>query len=209
MSSLLPLLINTLVWTALGWTLWAYRPTPRRLRRYRPVRNMALRGHADDFHGPLLVAGTMIGQRQFKYDSLGRLLPASDQDYFWHTGENVARHSFYDLTHQVASRTCHCGFYAYHTNMYHYMRTPRTYIDGLIEGYGRVTVGSKGVPLREGSHRGVDRLVDSASGPPPLPGRETVPDTATRLPSVPAQRCTGNSWRPAGCIAAAAFPTRS
>ena len=61
------ILMDILAWSLLALWWFRLRPNPRRRpKKYRPVLNMVPLG--SDFYGPLLVAGTMIGQRHFRWE---------------------------------------------------------------------------------------------------------------------------------------------
>lgn len=100
------------------------------------------------FGGAPLIAGTLTGVRAFGVRESGWLQPAvTGVPHRYTEGENVAScDTFYGSLgrHQVASQACSCGFYAYHPRA-----LVRTYgnpltISAMVEGYGRVTVGSRG-----------------------------------------------------------------
>jgi hypothetical protein len=112
-----------------------------------------------DFGGKLdvpFVAGSLYGLRAFGIEDDG-LHSVSMRDYLWKPGEMVAScyHTFdywdanyFDAQpkrHQVASGRCRCGFYSYHqvpeAKSYH----PEDGIMGVIEAYGHVTLGNKGM----------------------------------------------------------------
>lgn len=120
-----------------------------------------------DFSDRPLVAGTITGLRSFRVDKYGRLAGVVHKCVF-KPGENLARcrrgvpdeyrytrfngrPSYPDKgegqtstdVHQVGRRGCECGFYAYFdrgANQYHDSGN----VLALIEGYGLVTVGSRG-----------------------------------------------------------------
>lgn len=97
-----------------------------------------------DFSLRPLVAGTINGLRAFEVDRLGRLHAPQHSKYIFKPGENAANCLYESVDHKIANGRCSCGFYAYHdgSNTYH-SRSNGT-IAGMIEGYGTVTVGTKG-----------------------------------------------------------------
>lgn len=97
-----------------------------------------------EFTGPELVVGTVRGYR--RWDVRNGHLKAVSWGTKWTAGVNTAtcRMPFGRLfggTHITAGRGCSCGFYAYfHPKDAFYSGA----VQGVVEGYGRVTLGSKG-----------------------------------------------------------------
>lgn len=60
----------------------------------------------------------------------------------WRPGENVATCLLNPTCDEVAARTCGCGFHAYFDGHNSYMEWFK--VAGIIEGYGLVTVGTRG-----------------------------------------------------------------
>lgn len=96
------------------------------------------------------VARTITGIRSFRVNA-GLLGSPVQLGATWRPGENLAEclspfapgMPSRKPEHRAGGLTCNCGFYAYfdrHHNPYHSHNT----ILGLIEGYGLVTVGSRG-----------------------------------------------------------------
>ncbi len=95
------------------------------------------------FSGRLFIAGSLVGLRAFKVDRLGRLAGPSHGGIF-KPGENVAQCG-YGYKHQVASKDCACGYYAYFNGKNTYNEGINSgNVTALIEGYGTVTLGSEG-----------------------------------------------------------------
>ena len=99
-----------------------------------------------DFDGDAgLVVGTVRGFRRWKIREDGYLSPLTRHDPCWTEGVNLAR--CYDgwaswiSGHKTASRDCTCGFYAYFSPAYNQLGGD---VEGVIEGHGRATVGTKG-----------------------------------------------------------------
>lgn len=90
-----------------------------------------------DFDGFELAIGTIYGMRSWRVMH-GLLRPIHHSDEPWHAGENVAR-CIYN-THPVPNELCMCGYYAYTEPQ----TAPSTYVRGVIAGYGRTLIGSKG-----------------------------------------------------------------
>lgn len=104
-------------------------------------------GTFDGYTPPLLVNGCLTGLRSFKPDSDGFLHGPAYPAKIIHSGENIAEcfggwgSARYD--HKTAQQSCSCGFYAYSDGDRNEFRY-RTNIAGVIEGYGRTTVGELG-----------------------------------------------------------------
>lgn len=126
-----------------------------------------------DFDQRPFLMGSLIGTRCFRLDNYGRLQPVNDfPNSTWTPGENLATcHRQYQIDqyvggswsaylhdddgnpidvrkykipeHEIATAGCWCGFYAYYDNLDnpHYQQG---YLYGLIEGYGVMTVGTRG-----------------------------------------------------------------
>lgn len=102
-----------------------------------------------DFADRPFVAGTLTGIRAFKPQD-GWLRAPVNRTSVWRPGENVAEcvpqpfSAFNrDDPHQVAGMGCRCGFYAYFHAGYNPHQRPGDVL-GLIQGYGVVTVGTRG-----------------------------------------------------------------
>lgn len=104
-----------------------------------------------EFSDRPFVAGSLIGIRAFK--PVGdRLVAPVQGTWLWRPGENVAAclpalswplASTPTQDHRAGSMGCRCGFYAYFQAGYNPHTRPGD-IFGLIEGYGVVTVGTRG-----------------------------------------------------------------
>ena len=103
-----------------------------------------------DFSGPPLVAGTILGVRHWSVNADTFLLAPSFMTR-WMNGENRAQHqdAWYDPDywqhngHRIAQENCQCGFYAYYdASGSSYKKEWRA--EGIIEGYGLVSVGPLG-----------------------------------------------------------------
>lgn len=111
----------------------------------------------DAFNGETVkfAAGKIRGLRSFKvlprdgsHILAGCVCPAQ-----WHAENNEAEHFLganpWGLPvpggdrHKVAGLDCHCGYYA-HTDGKDDYRTYQNTLTGIIEGWGRVTIGSRG-----------------------------------------------------------------
>lgn len=95
-----------------------------------------------DFSDRPFMAGSVVGQRSFLVDDLGRLTGVSQRAVF-RPGENVAVCVERSRPHQIATVNCGCGFYAYFdggANPYHRDEC----VEGLVEGYGVCSVGERG-----------------------------------------------------------------
>lgn len=113
-----------------------------------------------DFTGYEFALGSVFGVRRFRVDRLGRLTGVHVRDV-WTPGENVATCRTYtfrfagvdevvkapaDKPHGATpADTCPCGFYAF-TTLTDTRWTPDDgpYVEGVIEGYGRTVIGTKG-----------------------------------------------------------------
>ena len=113
----------------------------------------------DDFTGPALAAGTVLGVRAFDIDNLGRLRGVTHADVF-RPGENIARcratpqgrwaHVPGGMTwamdepreHHPGSADCECGYWAHYDGTHSYETKLRA--SAIIEGYGLVTLGTSG-----------------------------------------------------------------
>ena len=125
--------------------------------------------YTEDFSGRPLVAGTIRGIRTWDMSAEYRLV--SPFQYFeWQATDNVSEcvqyvqksvyleddnSTFYtvhdrltNFEHKPAPKHCSCGFYAYHKHAVPQRTTTEVifegHIRGILEGYGTVTVGSKG-----------------------------------------------------------------
>lgn len=109
-----------------------------------------------EFNDRPFTAGTITGLRGFLVTDDGDLTGIVHQTP-WTPGENVAVHhinyddpfGFSDITvprHEVAGINCRCGFYAYCNggNDYHRQTMGAITVQGIVEGYGLVTVGTRG-----------------------------------------------------------------
>lgn len=98
------------------------------------------------FDGPPLVAGTIHGFRHFEVRP-GSLYLRSPlrTGYRWKPEENTASCGDYGwlARHHVAEQFCECGFYAYRYPWFSAYGSPRRAM-GVIEAYGRVSVGRRG-----------------------------------------------------------------
>jgi hypothetical protein len=95
-----------------------------------------------------LVAGSLYGLRAFLLNHDGTLTSPIRYDFHWKNGEVEAEcNSLPFLGHKIGSQVCFCGFYSYHTveHAQAYYYGPDASIMGVIEGYGHVTIGSKGM----------------------------------------------------------------
>jgi hypothetical protein len=111
-----------------------------------------------------LYPGRLVGLRSFKLDGIDGKLTGVSYQAPWVNGENDAKCGVWDAIfaaetkglafrpdptgfvptdHQVATRWCTCGFYAYFAqqpNSFHQLQQ----IEGIIEAWGKVTIGLKG-----------------------------------------------------------------
>lgn len=94
-----------------------------------------------DFSGRMLVTGTITGIREFRVRN-GHLTAIAGRSE-WVPGENLAECLVYPYPHEITTRWCSCGFYAYFDEE-SLSSSFTTLLTGLIEGYGNVTVGSRG-----------------------------------------------------------------
>ncbi|WP_341359966.1 hypothetical protein V5H98_01500 [Georgenia sp. M64] len=115
---------------------------------------------ADEFGGPALVLGSVRGRRSFGVRADGHLTGVFHTQV-WHPGENLARcrrdggvverrpdgrivvrtSSSREIGTGHGLGGCTCGFYAY------YQQDPYTAhrrLSGVVEGYGRVVLGTAG-----------------------------------------------------------------
>lgn len=118
-----------------------------------------LGGEFNDEELPLAV-GSVTGLRTFRLLHPDQpVLWAAAWPVEWKPGENTAIHygghglawalalaqgkAYKQEEHNVAGANCTCGFYAYFddTNTYN---SPGLTVPGIIEGYGRTTIGTKG-----------------------------------------------------------------
>jgi hypothetical protein len=112
-----------------------------------------------------LYPGRLVGLRSFKVDEIGQLTGVSYYNRAWVNGENDAKCGVWDETffaemkrvslwpntskawipsdHQVAAKWCTCGFYAYFAQEHNVFHEPNQ-IEGIIEAWGKVTIGLKG-----------------------------------------------------------------
>lgn len=95
--------------------------------------------------------GSIYGERAWHLFTNGQLESVTSS-YTWTPGENVAecgtspkrRANTAGITyHQVASKTCQCGFYSYYNGKNDYAYGGLN-ITGIVENYGRVSYGSEG-----------------------------------------------------------------
>lgn len=164
----------------------------------------------EEFGGPALVLGSVRGRRSFGVTA-GGLLTGLYYSQVWHPGENrasclhdggvVVRLPDGRITVRAASgreigtghglQGCTCGFYAYYRED-PYSTSRR--ISGVIEGYGRVVLGTAGFRAEKarilallvpGTARGANpsREADVPQGPgAPAPGRHAPRETSGRVP---------------------------
>lgn len=96
---------------------------------------------SSDFTGFDYAAGVATGQRSFEVTADGKLTGVHQQAP-WGPGENVA--SCITVMggegHRPPAVGCGCGFWAYHDGSSY----PAGPVSGVIEGYGRVTIGPRG-----------------------------------------------------------------
>ena len=159
----------------------------------------------DDFTGPALAAGTVLGVRAFGIDRLGRLRGVAHADVF-RPGENVARcraapegrwtHGPSGITwtadetsaHRPGSAECGCGYWAHYDGTHSYEAPARA--TAIIEGYGLVTLGTSGfragkarlVALVPPSHLPVAARVADLYGAAGVPIYRTLADALTEHP---------------------------
>lgn len=159
----------------------------------------------DDFTGPALAAGTVLGVRAFDIDNLGRLRGVTHADVF-RPGENIARcrakpqgrwaHVPGGMTwapdepreHHPGSADCECGYWAHYDGTHSYETKLRA--SAIIEGYGLVTLGTSGfragkarlVALVPPSHLPVAARVADLYGPAGVPIYRTLADALTEHP---------------------------
>ena len=167
----------------------------------------------DDFTGPALAAGTVLGVRAFDIDNLGRLRGVTHADVF-RPGENIARcratpqgrwtHVPDGMTwtpdepreHHPGSADCDCGYWAHYDGTHSYESTPRA--SAIIEGYGLVTLGTSGfragkarlVALVPPAHLPVAARVADLYGPAGVPIYRTLADALTEHPVTHPRRDT-------------------
>lgn len=112
--------------------------------------------HNDAFNQETVkfAAGRIRGLRSFKVlpRDGSHILAGCVCPVQWHAEGNEAEHwatTIWDLyppgggKHKVAGKDCHCGFYA-HTDGKDDYRVYQNTVTGIIEGWGRVTIGSRG-----------------------------------------------------------------
>ena len=159
----------------------------------------------DNFTGPALAAGTVLGVRAFDIDNLGRLRGVTHADVF-RPGENIARcratpqgrwaHVPGGMTwpmdepreHHPGSADCECGYWAHYDGTHSYESTPRA--SAIIEGYGLVTLGTSGfragkarlVALVPPAHLPVAARVADVYGSAGVPIYRTLADALTEHP---------------------------
>ncbi|KAE8763915.1 hypothetical protein [Georgenia thermotolerans] len=140
-----------------------------------------------DIAGPALVLGSVRGRRSFCVLPDGRLTgvffpqvwqPGENRASCFHDGGVVVRepdgrlavrgYSVRDIGAAHGLQGCTCGFYAYY-RADPYARPRR--VSGIIEGYGRVVLGTKGFRAQKA------RLVALVL-PEELPGSENAPTDA-------------------------------
>jgi hypothetical protein len=116
---------------------------------------MTNKDFAGDDHEFEFAVGSIQGVRTWSLDGQGRLTGVSHQR-FWKPGENVSVCATQQgvcedeaCTHCKSARkrerhhfdpTCQCGFWAYYEHSF----SSNGRVPGVIEGYGRTTVGTKG-----------------------------------------------------------------
>ena len=159
----------------------------------------------DNFTGPALAAGTILGVRAFDIDNLGRLRGVTHADVF-RPGENIARcratpqgrwaHVPGGMTwamdepreHHPGSADCECGYWAHYDGTHSYEAPARA--TAIIEGYGLVTLGTSGfragkarlVALVPPSHLPVAARVADLYGAAGVPIYRTLADALTEHP---------------------------
>ena len=159
----------------------------------------------DNFTGPALAAGTILGVRAFDIDNLGRLRGVTHADVF-RPGENIARcratpqgrwaHVPGGMTwpmdepreHHPGSADCECGYWAHYDGTHSYESTLRA--SAIIEGYGLVTLGTSGfragkarlVALVPPAHLPVAARVADVYGSAGVPIYRTLADALTEHP---------------------------
>ena len=159
----------------------------------------------DDFTGPALAAGTVLGVRAFDIDRLGRLRGVAHADVF-RPGENVARcraapegrwtpgssgitwTADETSAHRPGSAECGCGYWAHYDGTHSYESTLRA--SAIIEGYGLVTLGTSGfragkarlVALVPPAHLPVAARVADVYGSAGVPIYRTLADALTEHP---------------------------
>lgn len=159
----------------------------------------------DDFTGPALAAGTVLGVRAFDIDNLGRLRGVTHADVF-RPGENIARcratpqgrwtHVPGGMTwppdepreHHPGSADCECGYWAHYDGTHSYESAPRA--SAIIEGYGLVTLGTSGfragkarlVALVPPAHLPIAARVADVYGSAGVPIYRTLADALTEHP---------------------------
>ena len=157
----------------------------------------------DNFTGPALAAGTVLGVRAFDIDRLGRLRGVAHADVF-RPGENVARcraagrwtpgssgitwTADETSAHRPGSAECGCGYWAHYDGTHSYESTLRA--SAIIEGYGLVTLGTSGfragkarlVALVPPAHLPVAARVADVYGSAGVPIYRTLADALTEHP---------------------------
>ena len=159
----------------------------------------------DDFTGPALAAGTVLGVRAFDIDRLGRLRGVAHADVF-RPGENVARcraapegrwtpgssgitwTADETSAHRPGSAECGCGYWAHYDGTHSWESTLRA--SAIIEGYGLVTLGTSGfragkarlVALVPPAHLPVAARVADVYGSAGVPIYRTLADALTEHP---------------------------
>ena len=98
-----------------------------------------------DFNTKPLVIGKVYGLRSFRPTETGEIKPISmgavQTGFVWQEGEN---HSLCTSgKHTPAVKDCFCGFYAF-TNPNNTEHVPYSYVQGIIEAWGRLVIGTKG-----------------------------------------------------------------
>lgn len=132
-----------------------------------------------------MAVGSLYGYRLFKVDEIGRLRPPRHATgYIWCPGENVARcepvtpYSLFGTTgyllggyssntnaqttqrprHEAPAVGCHCGFYArtfYDVELIEEAWEEAEKVVGVVEGYGRAEIGTKGFRCAKAKVRGL------------------------------------------------------
>lgn len=138
-----------------------------------------------DFDGTPLVAGSLIGIRAFRVRGDGTLTGVA-YEVPYEEGENEAKcmigASTWLQQHKMAGLHCSCGFYAYfhkgHSAYLPLMDYGERMVTGLIEGYGRCTVGSLGFRAEKA------KIIALVLPDPPLRGLPWVWRTLRRSPAL-------------------------
>ena len=133
-----------------------------------------------------LIAGVVRGFRAWKVNPGGGLR-GTFKEYEWTAGLNVAEcltEKQSPFPHQMAGLKCNCGFWAYYdTQRNPYYVTAAgwsplgrvTHVLGLVEGWGRVTSGSRGFRCSKA------RIIALVEQPPPAWSHPGAVSEATLL----------------------------